>query len=338
MIERIVPAARVAGILLLALLILLSPGFVVVQPNQARVLILFGCYAGTVTEAGLWWVNPFTLFWRRTISLRVRNLQRERIKVNDASGNPIEIAGVVVWRITDTARAGLDVEDYEQFVVVQGETALRHLASQYPYDDYAAAATSLRGNAVEVRNALAAELQTCLVTAGVEVLETRLTHLAYAPEIAEAMLRRQQTEAILAARKTMVLGAVGLVQMALAQLADSDLVQLDPERKAAMVSNLMVVLSGDHAPTPVLNTGTPKTEAPMPDPKRFLLRLDPRLFEALRRWAKDDLRSINGQIEYLLTEQARRAGRLPHQRRQAGRPEPPAIDEDSIEPEEVTAP
>jgi regulator of protease activity HflC (stomatin/prohibitin superfamily) len=194
--------------------------------------------------------------WRRAISLRVRNFQIERLKVNDASGNPIEIAAVVVWRVTDTARAVFDVEDFEQFVVVQSETALRHLANHYPYDDYSAERPSLRANTDEVGNALRAELQARLETAGIEVLETRLTHLAYAPEIAEAMLRRQQAEAILAARRTMVIGAVGLVQMALAQLADSDLVELDAERKAAMVSNLMVVLSGDHAPTPVLNTGT----------------------------------------------------------------------------------
>ncbi|HEY3726743.1 MAG TPA: SPFH domain-containing protein [Solirubrobacteraceae bacterium] len=244
------------GVGLLALLVLLGLGFVVVQPNQSCVLILFGRYIGTVTRPGLWWANPFTVFSRQTISLRVRNFQSERIKVNDSSGNPIEIAAVVVWRVTDTAKAVFDVEDFEQFVVVQSETALRHLASHYPYDDYASHTISLRGNIDEVRSTLAAELQTRLQTAGIHVLEARLTHLAYAPEIAEAMLRRQQAEAILAARKTMVLGAVGLVQMALAQLADSDLVELDPERKAAMVSNLMVVLSGDRAPTPVLNTGT----------------------------------------------------------------------------------
>jgi regulator of protease activity HflC (stomatin/prohibitin superfamily) len=246
----------VAGAVAVAL-VLLGPGLVVIQPNESRVLILFGQYVGTLTEARLWWVNPFTVIWRQTISLRVRNFQSERIKVNDASGNPIEIAAVVVWRVTDTAKAVFDVEDFIQFVTVQSETALRHLANQYPYDDYAGRDTiSLRGNAEEVRESLQTELQARLQTAGIEVLETRLTHLAYAPEIAEVMLRRQQAEAILAARKTMVSGAVGLVQMALAQLADSDLVELDPERKATMVSNLMVVLSGDHSPTPVINTGT----------------------------------------------------------------------------------
>lgn len=229
-------------------------GFFVVQPNQARVLILFGRYIGSVTEAGWWWCNPFAK--KQKISLRVRNFQSERIKVNDASGNPIEIAAVVVWRIVDTAKSVFDVADYEQFVTVQSETSLRHLASEYPYDDYRTDTLSLRGNVDEVRTALQAELQARLQLAGIQILETRLTHLAYAPEIAEVMLRRQQAEAILAARKTMVQGAVSLVQMALAQLADSDLVELDPERKATMVSNLMIVLSGDHSPTPVINTGT----------------------------------------------------------------------------------
>jgi hypothetical protein len=242
------------GVLLIIMFGAVLGGVFVVQPNEARVLTLFGRYTGSVTQAGLWWCNPFNK--RKKVSLRVRNFQSERIKVNDASGNPIEIAAVVVWRIIDTAKALFDVADYEQFVIVQSETSLRHLASEYPYDDYKPETVSLRGNADEVRHTLQAELQVRLQLAGIEILETRLTHLAYAPEIAEVMLRRQQAEAILAARKTMVMGAVGLVQMALAQLADSDLVELDTERKAAMVSNLMVVLSGDHSPTPVINTGT----------------------------------------------------------------------------------
>ena len=246
--------AVVAGIILLVIFGLVVGGLVVVQPNEARVLILFGRYNGSLTHAGLWWCNPFNK--RKKISLRVRNFQSDRIKVNDASGNPIEIAAVVVWRIVDTARAMFDVADHEQFVTVQSETSLRHLASEYPYDDYKPETTSLRGNADEVRGALQTELQERLHLAGIEVLEARLTHLAYAPEIAEVMLRRQQAEAILAARKTMVQGAVGLVQMALAQLADSDLVELDTERKATMVSNLMIVLSGDHSPMPVMNTGS----------------------------------------------------------------------------------
>jgi regulator of protease activity HflC (stomatin/prohibitin superfamily) len=247
---------RIAAGVVVFVAALIGPGFVVVQPNESRVLILFGRYVGTLTDARLWWVNPFTVFWRTRVSLRVRNFQSDRIKVNDASGNPIDIAAVIVWRVVDTAKAVFDVEDFEQFVIVQSETALRHLANEYPYDDYSRETISLRGNAEAVRDALQAELQTRLKTAGIEVLETRLTHIAYAAEIAEVMLRRQQAEAILAARKTMVSGAVGLVQMALAQLSDSDLVELDPERKATMVANLMVVLSGDHSPTPVINTGS----------------------------------------------------------------------------------
>jgi len=249
-------AQLVVGIALIVVVALLVPGVVVVQPNDSCVLILLGRYIGTAREAGMWWVNPFTILSRPRVSLRIRNFQGERIKVNDLSGNPIEIAAVVVWRVTDTARAVFDVEDYGQFVVVQSETALRHLANQYPYDDYEQDALSLRGHTDEVRASLQAELQARLERAGIEILETRLTHLAYAPEIAEVMLRRQQAEAILAARRTMVQGAVALVQMALAQLADSDLSEMDTERKAAMVSNLMVVLSGDHSPAPVINTGS----------------------------------------------------------------------------------
>ncbi len=253
---QLATGVRIAAGVVTAAAVVVAPGFVVVQPNESRVLILFGQYAGTLLEARLWWVNPFTIIWREQISLRVRNFQSDRIKVNDASGNPIEIAAVVVWRVIDTAKAVFDVEDFEQFVTVQSETALRHLANEYPYDDYRQDTISLRGNTDEVRAGLEAELQTRLQTAGIDVLETRLTHLAYAAEIAEVMLRRQQAEAILAARRTMVQGAVSLVQTALAQLADSDLVDLDAERKASMVANLMIVLSGDHSPTPVINTGS----------------------------------------------------------------------------------
>jgi regulator of protease activity HflC (stomatin/prohibitin superfamily) len=247
------PALAAVGIALAVGGVVVMQGLVVVQPNQARVVVLFGRYIGTLLEPGLWWVNPLTARSRTKISLRVRNFQGERIKVNDSSGNPIELAAVVVWRVVDTAKAAFDVDD---FVVVQGETAVRHLASRHPYDDYAKGAVSLRRNTDDILLTLHAELQARLETAGVEVLETRLTHLAYAPEIAEVMLRRQQAEAVLAARKTMVAGAVGLVEMALQQLEDADLMELDPERKAAMVSNLMIVLSGEHAPTPVLNTGS----------------------------------------------------------------------------------
>jgi regulator of protease activity HflC (stomatin/prohibitin superfamily) len=246
----------IAGIVLVVLAAVTVAGLAVVQPNESKVLIVFGRYTGTVLSSGLWWVNPLTVIWRQTISLRVRNFQGAKIKVNDASGNPIEIAAVIVWRVVDTAKAVFDVEDFESFVVIQSETAVRHLASQFPYDDYVEGSTSLRRNTDEVLRALGAELQQRLDPAGIEVLETRVTHLAYAPEIAEVMLRRQQAEAILAARRTMVNGAVGLVQMALEQLDDADGLDLDPERKASMAANLMIVLSGDHSPTPVINTGS----------------------------------------------------------------------------------
>jgi regulator of protease activity HflC (stomatin/prohibitin superfamily) len=229
-------------------------GLVAVQPNQAAVLILFGRYIGTITEAGFWCRNPFAKV--RTISLRVRSFQTKPIKVNDAAGNPIEIGAVVVWRVTDTAKAVFDVDDYEQFVPVQSETALRRLAGRYPYDDPAQPSGSLRGNTDEVHQALQTELQDRLAVAGIEVIETRLTHLAYASEIAALMLRRQQADAIIAARWTIAQGATELAQMAVAQLAASELVELDPERQAAMAANLLVVLSGDRSPKPVINTAS----------------------------------------------------------------------------------
>jgi len=187
----------------------LAAGLIVVEPNEAEVLVLFGRYTGTVTQPGFWWVNPFTAPWRETISLRVRNFQSERAKVNDATGSPIEIAAVVVWRVVDTAKAAFDVEEFREFVVVQSEAAVRHLATQYPYDDFEEGTLSLRGNADAVVETLHVELQERLASAGIEVLECRITHLAYAPEIAEAMLRRQQAAAIVAARRTIVAGAVG---------------------------------------------------------------------------------------------------------------------------------
>jgi regulator of protease activity HflC (stomatin/prohibitin superfamily) len=246
----------VAGALLAVAALVLAAGLIVVEPNEAKVLVLFGRYTGTVDRPGFHWVNPFTAPWRETISLRVRNFQSERAKVNDANGSPIEIAAVVVWRVVDTAKAAFDVEDFREFVVVQSDAALRHLATQYPYDDFEEGTLSLRGNADAVVDTLHVELQERLASAGIEILECRLTHLAYAPEIAEAMLRRQQASAIVAARKTIVAGAVGLVEMALRQIGEGDIVDLDEERKAAMVSNLMVVLTGDRSPSPVINTGS----------------------------------------------------------------------------------
>jgi len=248
--------ALAAAAVLVVLALGACAGFVVIQPNESVVLILFGRYTGSVLRDGWFWVNPFTAPWRRTISLRVRNFQSDRAKVNDASGSPIEIAGVVVWRIADTARAVFDVESFEQYIVVQSDSALRHLATEYPYDDFDEGTVSLRGGAAEVSAALHRELQERLGAAGIEVLEARITHLAYAPEIAESMLRRQQASAIVAARRTIVAGAVGLVDMALREIGEQGIVDLDEERKAAMVSNLMVVLAGDRAPTPVINAGS----------------------------------------------------------------------------------
>jgi len=242
------------SMLALGLGILVAAGLFTVQPNQAVVLILFGSYVGSVRSSGWWWTNPFIA--RKKISLRARSLNGERIKVNDQHGNPVEIAAVVVWKVKDTAQATFDVDDYERFVTVQSETAVRHLASSYPYDDYESDGISLRGSTDKVSEFLKAELHERLKTAGVEVLETRLSHLAYAQEIAQAMLQRQQAGAIIAARTRIVEGAVGMVEMALDRLGKNKVVELDEERKAAMVSNLLVVLCGEHAATPVLNAGT----------------------------------------------------------------------------------
>jgi regulator of protease activity HflC (stomatin/prohibitin superfamily) len=242
------------GMPLLVLAALAAAGLFTVQPNQAVVLILFGTYVGTVRHSGWWWTNPFNT--RKRISLRVRSLNGQAIKVNDAMGNPVEIAAVVVWRVRDSAMATFDVEDFEAFVAVQSETAVRHLATEYPYDTEGPDSISLRGSIDKVSDFLRSELQQRLQTAGVEVIEARLSHLAYAPEIAGAMLQRQQAAAIIAARQRIVDGAVGMVEMALARLAANNVIDLDEERKAAMVSNLLVVLCGERAATPVLNAGT----------------------------------------------------------------------------------
>ena len=239
---------------LLLVTALCAAGLFTVQPNQAVVLTLLGSYAGTVRDSGWWWTNPFNT--RRRVSLRVRSLNGHMIKVNDHAGNPVEIAAVVVWNVLDTAQAVFDVESYEDFVSVQSETAVRHLASIYPYDEYDHDAISLRGSTDKVSEALRAELQERLRPAGVEIVEARLSHLAYAPEIAGAMLQRQQAAAIIAARQRIVEGAVGMVEMALERLSANKIVELDEEKKAAMVSNLLVVLCGERAATPVLNTGT----------------------------------------------------------------------------------
>lgn len=234
--------------------ILFATGLTVVQPNEARVLVLFGKYIGSIRESGFFWVNPFAT--KRHVSLRIRNFNSEKIKVNDLHGNPIEIGAVVVWQVVDTARALFDVENYAQFVDIQSETAIRGLASEYPYDTQKDDETSLRGSQQEIAEMLKRTVQTRLEIAGVSVLESRISHLAYSPEIAQAMLRRQQAQAIIAARQKIVEGAVGMVDMALRALSDQKIVSLDEEKKAAMVNNLMVALVSDREMSPVINTGT----------------------------------------------------------------------------------
>ena len=229
-------------------------GLNTVAPGEARVVQLFGRYRGTVREDGLRWVNPFTS--RTGISTRVRNHETAVLKVNDAYGNPIELAAVVVWKVEDTAQATFEVDDYVDFVATQTEAAVRHIAMEYPYDAHDEGGLSLRGNASGITEKLAVELHARVAAAGARIVESRFTHLAYAPEIASAMLQRQQAGAIVAARRQIVDGAVGMVEAALARITEQDIVELDSERKAAMVSNLMVVLCGDRAPQPVLNTGS----------------------------------------------------------------------------------
>jgi SPFH domain / Band 7 family len=241
-------------ILAMLVLLVLFPGHFVVNPNEARVMTLFGKYGGSVKRDGFHWANPF--FHKRRLSLRIRNFESAQIKVNDLEGNPIEIAAVVVWRVVETAEALFEVDNYEHYVKVQTEAAVRNLATHYPYDTHIEGNMSLRGNTAEVAEKLKAEVRERLNQAGVEVLEARINHLAYAQEIAAAMLQRQQAGAIIAARQRIVEGAVGMVEMALDLLSKRDVVTLDNDRKAAMVSNLLVVLCGDRNTQPVVNTGT----------------------------------------------------------------------------------
>ena len=253
-VEDTLEARIITQIPFLLLLIFLLAGLFVVNPNEGRVLLLFGRYKGTVKDQGLHWANP--LLTKRRISLRVRNFETEHSKVNDTEGNPIEMASVVVWKVVDTAEASFEVDDYVNYVHVQSESALRNLATLYPYDTHEEDSLSLRGNTDEIAGQLKIEIQSRLHKAGVEVLEARITHLAYAPEIASAMLQRQQAGAIIAARTLIVEGAVGMVEMALEKLSSQHIVDLDEERKANMVSNLLVVLCSDKATQPVLNTGS----------------------------------------------------------------------------------
>jgi regulator of protease activity HflC (stomatin/prohibitin superfamily) len=247
-------ATIITEALLIVVFSFLTGGVFVVNPNEGRVLQLFGDYVGTATTAGLRWANPF--YTKKRISLRVRNFESTKLKVNDLEGNPIEIAAVVVWRVVDTAEAVFEVDDYQNFVKVQSEAAVRNLATSYKYDAHEEDQMSLRGNTTAVADHMKKEIQDRLAKAGVEVLEARISHLAYAPEIAQAMLQRQQAGAIIAARQRIVEGAVGMVQMALDMLSQRDILELDNERKAAMVSNLLVVLCGERSTQPVINTGT----------------------------------------------------------------------------------
>ncbi len=247
-------SAGVLWILAFAVAAFCLGGLFVVNPNESKVLQLFGDYKGTVKTPGLRWANPF--YSKRSISVRVRNFESARLKVNDADGNPVEIAAVVVWRVVDSAEACFEVDDYENYVKVQSEAAVRNLATRYPYDAHEERQTSLRGSTSEVASDLKVEIQERLAKAGVQVIEARISHLAYAAEIAAAMLQRQQAGAIVAARQRIVDGAVGMVEMALARLSSHKIVELDEERKAAMVSNLLVVLCGERGAQPVVNTGT----------------------------------------------------------------------------------
>jgi regulator of protease activity HflC (stomatin/prohibitin superfamily) len=246
-----------AVVLLLIAVILFFPGLFIVNPNEARVMVLFGKYAGSVRQNGFFWANPF--YSKKKISLRARNLSGQKLKVNDKIGNPIEIAAVIVWKVDDTFKASFDVDNYEQYVIIQSEASVRHLAQSYPYDSFEEMneeQLTLRASTDKISQMLEKELRERMNRAGIEIIEAKLSHLAYAPEIAEAMLRRQQASAVVAARSQIVNGAVSMVEMALNQLSEKQLVELDEERKAVMVSNLLVVLCSDSATSPVINTGT----------------------------------------------------------------------------------
>ena len=248
------PLPVVGAALGIAVIAVLMGGYFIVEPNQAAVLMLFGNYKGSERRPGLWWANPFMS--KKKVTLRVRNFESNKLKVNDHDGNPIEIAAVVVWRVVDSAEAIFQVDNYDNFLHVQSEAAVRNLAVSHPYDAHNDGQMSLRGNILEVADQLKAEIQARLEKAGIEILESRISHLAYAPEIANAMLRRQQASAVIAARSMIVEGAVSMVEMALAELSKRAVVQLDEERKAAMVSNLLVVLCSEHETQPIVNAGT----------------------------------------------------------------------------------
>jgi hypothetical protein len=248
-------AIKILSLLVAILALICLAGFYMVAPNEGRVLQLFGQYVGTDRALGLRWANPF--YTKQRVSLRIRNFESGQLKVNDSSGNPIEIAAVVVWRVVDTAEAVFEVDDYEDYVAIQSEAAIRNMATSYPYDDHEGQSITLRGSANEIGDILKDEVQERLGKAGVEVLEARISHLAYAPEIASAMLQRQQASAIVAARSKIVEGAVSMVEAALDQLTEREIIELDPQSRASMVSNLLVILCSDRAAQPVVNSGTP---------------------------------------------------------------------------------
>jgi regulator of protease activity HflC (stomatin/prohibitin superfamily) len=248
-------AIKILSLLVAILALICLAGFYMVAPNEGRVLQLFGQYVGTDRALGLRWANPF--YTKQRVSLRIRNFESGQLKVNDSSGNPIEIAAVVVWRVFDTAEAVFEVDDYEDYVAIQSEAAIRNMATSYPYDDHEGQSITLRGSANEIGDILKDEVQERLGKAGVEVLEARISHLAYAPEIASAMLQRQQASAIVAARSKIVEGAVSMVEAALDQLTEREIIELDPQSRASMVSNLLVILCSDRAAQPVVNSGTP---------------------------------------------------------------------------------
>ena len=247
-------AIKILSLIVALLALICLAGFFMVAPNEGRVLQLFGQYVGTDRALGLRWANPF--YSKQRVSLRIRNFESGQLKVNDSAGNPIEIAAVVVWRVVDTAEAVFEVDDYEDYVAIQSEAAIRNMATSYPYDDHEGESITLRGSANEIGDSLKAEVQERLGKAGVEVLEARISHLAYAPEIASAMLQRQQASAIVAARSKIVEGAVSMVEAALAQLTERQIIDLDAQSKASMVSNLLVILCSDRAAQPVVNSGT----------------------------------------------------------------------------------
>ena len=248
------PVVIIVSVLAIIVVLIMWAGFFMVHPNEAKVLQLFGKYVGTAREPGLRWANPF--YAKSKVSTRVRNFESSQLKVNDSQGSPIEIAAVVVWKVVDTAEAIFEVDDYEEFVTIQSEAALRNLTTTFPYEPHEGEGIALRSNPFEIATALKKEIHDRLEKAGVQVIEARISHLAYAPEIASAMLRRQQASAIIAARTQIVAGAVGMVDMALSQLKSDDIVNLDDERKAAMVSNLLVVLCGEENARPVVNAGS----------------------------------------------------------------------------------